>query len=331
MTEASYEESFAGGAVTIRLEVVATNTVDITVRHDGTDLDTRRYQQVFDSGQYPRQQRATVANWIRDELSKDAETLNPDAIREDVHDWLQELKKQLDDVHLVGPDAKEIIEGTHTPVEIRPAPDENTTLHVTLDFRGQTGDLQFDVGVLVNDAAGELMNKIAHNFYGERAEITSDDWEAIADYWADNKEVTAEVEQSGQDVIAERFLDFLADSIQPTPNRDGIENSPRTAWVDSDGEGATSTRLDIEPGVPVVWVTDDFFIDQMEAVSLSLADKSELVKKLKSSGVLHGQIRPRSWTDNGRLRVWAFKPAAVGIDPDDSHPGSEAATSEVKP
>lgn len=324
----SIEETFAGGAVTVKATPVETGTVEFKLRYGGETLYSEAYQRVFESGKYPRQQRSEVCNKFAESLSG-VDGIDGDSVADSVKNWLHDLKNTNEDV-AVGPLAQEIVDGTETPVEIWEAPDENTVWRVTLSFRGTTKELEFDADVMVGDGSTELATKLIHNYH-ERVEVTEEDWNEIADYWYNHSEVVGRTTVDTNDEIANRVLSFLANSVEPTQKRENLENSHATAWVDESNDGGAK-----ETDGPVVWLRDDLLTDELEAAGKKIQYKGQLIQDLKRAGHLYDtpgentSKRPQSWTPgSSRPRVWPFDPDSIDVDPSVTSDDSSEAHSEV--
>lgn len=320
------QNAWSGGAVTLDIRPIDSATANFTLKYDGQQLLNEDYSRVFETGDYPRQQRARIRNDCIDELEA-VDGVDAADIGEGIEAWLSELKEEAEDVEseLAGPLVREIVDGTQTPVEIHEAPDENTTWYVTLSFRGRTRELEFDASAMVGDSSGELANKIVHNF-NEVVEPTSEDWERIRDHWVEHKQVVDQTKESEQTAVTDRFLSVLSDAVRPTQDREKFLDSIGAAWVDTDN------ILAVEDADTVVYIEDDLLVDEIETMGKTLDYKSQLLKNLRKRGALYGKKRPSSWTEGSeRIKVWAFDPVALGVDPKGRPDIGEDATSEVSP
>lgn len=326
----SLSEDFAGGAVTVEATPVSTGTIEFSLYYDSEQMHSTEMSRVLEMGQYPEQQRATLRNKYEEQLDG-VEGIDAEQVAAAVKTWLDGLKSQNSDV-AVGPLAREIISGTRTPVEIREAPDENTTWHVELEYSGRTRELEFAADDLIGDSSGLLASKLIHNYH-ERVDVTEEDWDEIADYWHANSEVVDRTNVTAKNEIAERVLSFMADRVEPATERENIANSPATAYLDVDNDAGA-----MDTDGPVLWVRDALLTDEMETAGKDVSYKGQLVADLKQAGNLHDtpgeetSRRPRSWTEgSSRIRVWAFEPEAVGVDAQTDGGSTGPAHSEVEP
>ena len=323
-----FEEEFAGGAIRVEVAILNNKTSRISLKNGGKQLWLEDYDRVFETGKYPRDQRKNICTEIHGQLAE-IEGIDEESVEKSVSEWFEELKSVSDEAEreLAGPLVNEMIEGTHTPVEVREAPDENTTWHVELEFRGRSRELEFDADVMVpgSDGSDTLAAKLVNNFH-ERVEVTKEDWDEIAQYWDQQKKVVDRTEETPKDTISNRLLSFIANRVEPTKDKDKIGNSVSTAWIDTEGN-----ETDGVDG-PVVWVHNQLLDDEIESIGKSLDDKGDINKHLRRRNDLLDSSRKRSWTEGrSRLKMWAFDPDAINVDPDRDSGIGEPASSEVSP
>jgi hypothetical protein len=209
---------------------------------------------------------------------------------------------------LQGEIATEVINGTKGPVKIHGASDNNTTFVVTLEFRGREHDIEFAADDLLPGTGPGPLESARMNQYFERVDVPDEDWDAIAEYWHDNSEVASVTETTADGARANRVVEYLSDSIEPTTEKDQLNNSHRAAWVDTKG-------AETPTGEPAVWVQDKHFTDQIDSVA-SVDAKGPVCSELRKQDSLKEKSR-RHWLEtDGKDRFWAFEPSAVGVDPE---------------
>jgi len=320
------KREFAGGAVSLKITAVDSATANFVLKHDGRQLLNADYSRMFESGDYPRQKRSEIRNDCIDALDE-VDGVTADEVGESIEKWLGTLKDKAEEVdsELAGPLVREIIDGTQLPVEIYEAPDENTTWHVTLSFRGRARELEFDASAMVGDSSGELANKLVHNF-NEVIEPTSEDWERIRDYWVENKQVVGQTTEAEETAVTDRFLSVLSNAIRPTRDREKFLDTVGAAWVDAENS------VGIDGADAAVYIEDDLLVDEIQTMGKALDYKGQLLKNLRKRDALYAKKRPRSWTDGrDRLKLWAFDPAALGVDPEQEFGADGGVASEVEP
>lgn len=245
--------------------------------------------------------------------------VDADAVTVELVKWFAEMN-ELDEEEraniLLTNEVQTIIDGTHYPVEVYGG--ETTTWHITLTFEGITRELKFTASEMVSGGGRVLQEKIANGHF-EVVKIEEEDWEAIRDHWQENKEVVSYVDESSEDTIADRVLEYLGHNVTPVDGKKKLANSPGAAWFDETNEAGSSA---VPVNESVIWVQNTFLVDQIEAAGKSPEFKSQLIKTLNSRDDIHdieADGRKR-WPNNQgkeRAKFYPFKPEALGISAED--------------
>ena len=103
-------------------------------------------------------------------------------------------------------------------------------------------------------------------------------------------------------------------------------NDVAAAWYDPEN---TTVYDDAPEDAPIVWVQDDFLVDQLEAAGKKLEYKGQLIKNLIARGDIHGSRVRRKWAWDSYTKVYPFDPDALGVTPDDVGGGDDPNHSEV--
>lgn len=261
----------------------------------------------------------------------DKNGVDTEAVESELRGWfalMNELDKEEQADKLLTEEVQAIIDGTHYPVKVHGG--ETTTWHVTLTYAGITRELEFTASEMVSGGGAALQEKIANDYF-ELIEIETEDWEAIRDRWQENKEVVGYIEETGEDTIADRVLEYLGHNVTPVGERDKLANSPGAAWYDETNETGSSV---VPVDSAVVWVQNSFLIDQIEAAGKSPEYKTELVKTLNRRGDIHGvesDGRKRWPNPQGkeRAKFYPFTPESLGVSSDDVGGVDDPAHGEV--
>jgi hypothetical protein len=284
------------------------NTLDIRVEIEGDVIHSDIVKEAAADNHHGETERGKFLNELEDKVKNSDDDATPDVVKALVREWFNDLQEDNTEVskELRGDIADEVIEGTELPVEIHGASDNNTTYNVTLTFRGRTATVEFDADVMIpGSSPSALQSAFAHQFYAPE-EVPEPDWEDIRAYWAENSEVTTVTDTTADTARANRVLEFLSDSIEPTTDKENTGNSPRTSVVEPDFEAG-----------PVVWVQNRHFDDEIDSVA-SLDVKNQICKELRGADTLVKKSKPRWRPDtDGQDKFWAFRAEAVGVDADD--------------
>ncbi len=318
-----FTEALANGAVKATLEPVGGGEVKLTVRHNGT---------VVESGEYPYPgvfckptPRGQFLNSVESSLES-RNGIDENETRRELKEWLSELNElgKEEQKNLLPDDVRQIIDGTRTPVEIYDG--EPTVWKVTLDYAGRERDLEFTAGEMIAGGGGPLQEKIANRFF-ELVDITEEDWVAIRDHWHEHSEVAHISDETTSDAIADRVLEYMRHNLMPVGEREKLCNDVAAVWYD---ESNSASYADVAPDEPIAWVQDSFYVDQIEAAGKQIEYKGQLTKDLIARGDLHGKKVRRRWKDgtDERVKVYPFNPEVLGID-GESLGGDEPAHSEV--
>lgn len=319
-----FADEIAGGVV-VEFEPVGASKVKLRASYDGEQLASGEYAEVFRNNDRGRTNRGEFKNNVADSVEA-VEGLAADDVKSAIRRWFEQIADMFEEeeIDIVSEEAEEIIHGTHTPVKIHGG--EETTWEVELTYAGRKNTLEFTAAEM-RGGPGPLGDKIA-NYYFEIIEIEPEDWESIRDYWNDNSEVVAVVDETGRDAVAERFINKLNDAVRPLESLEQVPTEPAGAWYDEDNSGGTP---DAPAGEPVLWVQSRFVGDKVEAIGKQIEYKGQLTKDLINDGALYGSSIQRTWdgTFEKRTRMFPFDPRELGIDEDDVSPAPEDNTDEV--
>jgi hypothetical protein len=291
---------------------------------NGDVLESGEYStKIFGSATLRGQFLNSVESSLEDRSGVDAET-----IRNELKEWfaaMNEVDREEQAEKFLPDEIQRIIDGTQYPVEIHGG--ETTTWKVELSYAGRTRELEFEASEMVGNSAGALQEKIANQFF-ELVEIEKEDWEAIRERWHENSEVVNVVEETASDAIADRVLSKLGNTLKPVGNREDMGNDVAAAWYDPEN---TTVYDDAPEDAPIVWVQDDFLVDQLEAAGKNLEYKGQLIKNLIDRGDIHGSRGRRKWAWDSYTKVYPFDPDALGVTPDDVGGSDDPNHSEVDP
>jgi hypothetical protein len=318
----SFTEDLADGYVTLEYEPIGGGQIRIAAYANNDVLESGEYStKIFGS--------ATLRGQFMNSVEESLEGRNgvdPSEIRTELKEWfaaMNEIDREEQAEVFLPEEIQGIIDGTHYPVEIHGG--ETTTWNVELTYAGRTRELEFSASEIVGNAAGVLQEKVANQFF-ELVEIEKEDWEAIRERWHENSEVVNVVEETASDAIADRVLSKLSNTLKPVPEREDMGNDVAAAWYDEDN----STVYDeAPPEADIVWVQDDFLVDQLEAAGKNLEYKGQLVKDLIARGDLYGSRKRAKWAWETRTKVYPFSPDSVGVLSDDVREGDDPNHSEV--
>lgn len=314
MVDVAQTEQLLNGTVSLQYEPAdKSGALKLTVKRGETVVHSSVVDAATDQGNYGRTQRGKFKN---DTVAKCEEIDGLDAsdVETAIKNWFSDFLEEVDaaETELRGEIATEIIEGTHTPVEIHGKPDKGTTYNVTLTFRGRTETVEFNADVMVpGSSPGALQSSLAHQFF-EPVEVPKEDWEHIREYWAEHSELVRVTETTPDDAKADRVIEYLADTVSPVPEMDDLLNAPNNAWVDTDYTRQPIENVDIDS---IVWVQDRHLVDEIDSVS-SVTDKGNIIAKLRERAELVDKWRTRQLTDDGETRLWGFTLSALGVSPE---------------
>lgn len=314
--------------VKIDYDPVGGGKMQLRSRYEGDVLERGEYAQVFRDSHRGRTNRGQFINNTVDAV-EDVKGIDGEDIEGALRAWFTEMAEIAEEEEMAyQPDhIQDIVRGTQPPVEIHGG--EETTWKVNLTYAGRTTDLEFTAAEMVGGGGAALEEKIA-NYYYDIVEIEPEDWETIRDYWQDNSEVVAVVDETGRDAVAERFVSRIVDAARPLEELEQVPTDPSGAWYDADN----SANYDDAPSnAPILWVQDRFFADKLEAIGKQIEYKSQLAKDLIDRGVLYGSNARRTWDSvfARRTRMFPFDPRELGIDEDDVAPAPGDNTDEVEP
>lgn len=323
-----FTDEIAGG-VEVDLEPASGTHVKLAARYDGDILARGEYAEVLRGNHHGRTNRGEFVNTVEDSAESIA-GLDAEEVATALDSWFDEMSEIAQEEELaLQPDyVKQVIEGTHPPVEIHGGGEE-TTWHVELTFAGRTSELEFTASEMAGGGSGALKQKIANNYY-ELIDIQEADWEAIRDHWDEHSELVSEVEETGRDAIKNRFVDRLSDAVRPLEDIEQVPSDPSGAWYDDDN---TAGYEEAGADEPILWVQSRLVADKVEEIGKQIEYRGQLVKDLISDDVLHGTSVQRTWSGSfeRRTRMYPFKPAELGIDEDDIAPEPGDNTDEVDP
>jgi hypothetical protein len=322
----AFTEEIAGGVVTLEYEPVGGGEIRIAAyASDGDVLESGEYNtKIFGSATL----RGQFLNSVEASLeSRDG--VDADQVRNELKEWfaaMNEVDEEEQAEKFLPDEIQAIIGGTNYPVEIHAA--ETTTWNVELTYAGRTDELEFTAAEMTGTGgAGALQEKIANRFF-EIVEIEPEDWEAIRDRWHENSEVVSVVEETASDAVADRVLSKLSNTLKPVPEREQMGNDVAASWYDA--ENAT-VYDEAPPNAAIVWVQDDFLVDQLEAAGKNLEYKGQLIKDLIDRGDIYGSRKRKKWAWEKRTKLYPFDPAALGVTPDDVGGTGDPNHSEVSP
>jgi len=314
------------GGVELGFEPIGGGELRLRAVYGGDVLAKGDYAEVTRGSHRGRTNRGEFINNVKDTVAG-VEGLDAGEIATALRQTFEEFTEQAEEEELAfqAEHVRDIIEGTHEPVEIHGG--EETTWVVDLTYAGKTAELEFSAAEMVGGGAASLEEKLANYFY-QLEDIEPEDWETIRDYWDDHSEVVAVVDETGRDAVTERFVNKVSDAVRPLAEVKQMPNDPSGAWYDADNEAG----LDGTEG-PILWVQSRFVSDKIEAIGKQLEYKPQLTKQLIAEEVLHaGNVR-RTW--NGafpsRARLYPFDPRKLGIDEDEVAPPAGDNTDEVEP
>lgn len=317
-----FTEEFAGGFVTLEYEPLPGGQMRIAAFASGDVLESGEYStKIFGSATLKGQFLNSVEESLTDKSGVDA-----GEIRQELKEWfaeMNEVDEEEQEEKFLTDEIRQIIAGTQYPVEIHGG--EETIWNVEITFAGRTSELQFTSAQMVSGGGAALQEKIANNFF-EIIEVEKEDWEAIRDRWQQNSEVVSVVSETGEDAIAERVVSMLSRALTPVEERDDMKRDVANAWYD---EGNSTLYPECKMDDDILWIQDDFLVDQLERAGKQTSYKGQLVKHLIRLGKLHGEGKRKKWTSKRREKVYPAVPAEFGIDADDVREAGESNNSEV--
>lgn len=300
-----------GSPVSVEIDALGGGNAKLAVRYSDDLVESGEYRipAVFSE----RTERGTFLNRVEESLESHPEA-DAAGVRTRLKEWLadlNELGKEQQREYILPDEVNEIRDGTHYPVEVYRG--EPTTWRVTLTFQGETRELEFTNGEMLDDSGGALEEKIANHFL-EFLEIESTDWEAIRDEWVERKRVVNTGEETTADAVADRALELLKERALPVDDRDKIPNDPKAVWFDeTNATGYEHAGMEAS----IAWVQDRHLVDELERVGKKIEYKGQLVKTLIARGDLRGPGVRRRWLDGDRGKFYPFDPNVLGLDADD--------------
>lgn len=311
----------------VEWEPIAGGKVRLTAIFDGDTLESGKYtREIFTEASVRGQFLSSVEDSLDSRGDADAA-----AARRALKEWfagMAEVYRQ-EAEELVPDHIRRVLDGTRS-VEIHGG--DPTTVHVTLSYRGRTCDLEFTADEMTGNGDA-LVSRMANHFFVFDFECEQEEWEVIRERWQEQADVVAVIDETGEETVADRVLEYLAHNIVPIAEKEKLANSPGAAWVDDENAAGTSVA---DPDAPIVWVEKSFLIDQLEAAGKSPEYFSHLVKTLNRSDYLHGvpSDTRRYWPNSqGKERAgfYPFTPAALGVDLDNVGDVDDPAHGEVSP
>lgn len=317
-----FTEKFADGYVTLEYEPTGGGQIRLAAKADGEVIESGEYNtKIFGSqtlrGQFLNSVEESLAPWNGVDATE---------VRRELKEWfatMNELDKEEQAERFLPEEVREIIEGTHYPVEVHGG--ETTTINVTLTYNGRTADMEFTAGEMVSGGARVLEDKIGTKFFDFEIEIEKEDWKAIKERWNRNKEIVNVVETTASDAVADRVLEFLGANPLVVADREDMGNDVAAVWYDE----TNATGLDeADADDAIAWVQDSYLVDQMETAGKQTDYKPELVKNLTARGDLYRGKMRKKWAWDTRKKLYPFDPTALGISADDVPDGAPAEAEE---
>lgn len=274
---------------------------------------------VIESGEYPqrifgdRTLKGQFLNQVEQSL-KERDGVDATKAKNRLREWFAEMHDLDREEHrevFYTNTVNAILDGTRYPVEVYGG--ETTVWNVELTFAGKTRELEFTASEMTTGNGNALEEKIANQFY-EIIDIEPEDWQSIRQVWNEKSEEVAVVDHTAEDAVADRVLSKLSNAVKPVPDQDSMGNDVAAAWFDA--ENAASYE-GIPSDAAILWVQDDFVVDQIEATGKSIEHKGNLIKKLIQRGDLWGKTSRRRWAWDGRRRVYPFVPESLGVSSED--------------
>jgi hypothetical protein len=318
----AFTEEIAGGYVTLEYEPTGGGQMRIAAYANSDVLESGEYStKIFGSATLRGQFLNSVEQSLEDRSGVDAAE-----VRNEMKEWfasMNEVDQEEQADKFLPDEIRRIIDGTHYPVEVHGG--ETTTWVVELTYAGRTRELEFSAAEMVGNSAGVLQEKIANRFF-ELVEIEKEDWEAIRERWHENSEVVNVVEETASDAIADRVLSKLGNTVKPVEDREAMGNDVAAAWYDPDN---STVYEEAPPDASILWVQDDFLVDQLEAAGKNLEYKGQLVKNFIARGDTYGSRKRKTWGHEHRVKLYPFDPDALGVTEDDASGGDDPNHSEV--
>jgi len=316
------------GGVELGFEPIGGGELRLRATYDGDVLAKGDYAEVTRGTHRGRTNRGEFINNVKDTVAS-VEGLDADEIGTSLRQTFEEFIEIAEEEERAfqAEHVREIINGTHEPVEIHGG--EQTTWVVRLTYAGKTAELEFTAGEMVGGGAAALEEKLANYFY-QLEDIEPEDWDTIRDYWDDHSELKTVVDETGRDAVADRFVNKVADAVRPLAELEQIPNDPSGAWYDENNAAA----YDGAPADgPVLWVQGRFFTDKLEAIGKQIEYKGQLTKDLIADGALYASSVQRTWDGvfDRRTRLFPFDPRELGIGGDEIAPPTGDNTDEVDP
>jgi hypothetical protein len=298
-------EKLGDGYLEIGYGPVGGGKIRLVAFADGEPLESGEFSpKVFSS----RTLKGQFLNSVQNSL--EGHDVDAEKARTALKEWfavMDQLDKEEQSDLFLTDEIQQIIENTVYPVEIHGG--ETTTWHVTLTFGGRTAELEFTAAEMTGNGAPTLEEKIANQFF-EIVEIAEEDWEAIRDRWHEQSEVTSVVSETASDAVADRVLSKLSTTVMPVADRENLGNDTAAAWYDSEN---TTAFAGADMDAAILWVQDDFLVDQMESAGQQVEYKSGLVKDLIARGDVYGPNKRKRWVPGRRSRFYPFDPDSLGV------------------
>jgi hypothetical protein len=256
--------------------------------------------------------RGQFVNRVCDQL--DGSGVDTDAVERALREWFTRLHDTADEERraLLPEDIQGVLDGTQQVEIVGGSP---TTVHVNLEWNGETRELEFTADEMTGDG-GALVSQMANQFYEFDFEIGPDEWAAVVEEWQDRAEVVAVVEETAEETIAGRVLEYVALDLMPVTERGKLATGPAAAWVDATNAAATGAA---PPDDPVVWIERTFLLDELDRAGKATEYLGQLIKTLNQRGDLYGvpESRRQRWPNSqgkDRAVFYPFRPESVGVD-----------------
>jgi hypothetical protein len=318
-------EEIAAG-VEVEFEPVPGGKMRLRSLYEGDVLERGEYAEVFRGTHRGRTNSGEFINNTV-EAVREVDGLDAEEIKGSLKSWFTEMSELREEEQMAfeAEYVQEIIEGTELPVKAYLG--EKSTWEIELTYAGRTNTLQFTAAEMTGSGGAVLEEKIA-NYYLELIDVEPEDWETIRDYWNEHTVEVANIDETAEDAVADRFVNKLTDAVRPLESLEQVATEPAGAWYDADN---TAGCDDVPAGEPVLWVQDRFYVDKLEAIGKQIEYKGQLTKDLIADDTLYGPNVRRTWdgTFDRRTQMFPFDPRELGIDEDDVAPAPEDNTDEV--
>lgn len=314
------------GPIELQAAPVAGGKIHLTARRNGDVLESADYSRKIFSEMSIRGQ---FLNSVTESL--EGTDVDPEATRSLLNQWFAEKNDEYqEESGALLPDHIRQVRDSVESVEIYGG--DPTKVVVTLTWKGKIRELDFTADEF-NEGGAKLVSHMANQFFEFGFDCGSEEWDAIRSKWEDMAEVAGYIDETAEDTHASRLLEYLSHDVVPVSEKADLENNPHSAWVDP--ENRTGTPL-APPDAPIVWVENTFIMDTLERVGMDVGKLGQIIQNLDKRGAIYGtkdEARKRWPNSQGkdRAKFYAFRPDALGVDPDDFAGDNEPAHGEVAP